>query len=151
MAIAMADEDRIVNFLRFGADAAGIQALDSSVTAPFLPALALAATDAPSLLSPLLSSLACHSQTPRAFSYASLDYFEVCRQCQAAASTSGLAPGASEDVEEWEWHKEEEDGAGPDECDAFQQGEEVSLFLELRIFFFTITWLINASQINRCH
>lgn len=131
MAMAMADEDRIVNFLRFGADAGGIQALDNSVTAPFLPALALAATDAPSLLSPLLSSLAWHSQTPRAFSYASLDYFEVFRQCQAAASTSGLNLGASED-EEWEWHKEEEDGAGPDECDAFQQGEEVSSFLECR-------------------
>lgn len=137
MAMAMADEDRIVNFLRFGADATGIQALDSSVTAPFLPALALAATDAPSLLSPLLSSLAWHTQTPRAFSYASLDYFEVCRQCQAGASTSGLAPGANEEEEEWEWHKEEEDGAGPDECDAFQQGEEVSLFLEL-IFIITI-------------
>lgn len=123
---------KIVEFVQYGAEARPIQALDASVTAPFLPALALAATDSGWLLTPLLSSLVSHSDTPRALEYAGLDYERIAREVvldgQAGSSGARSQSQEEENEEQWDW-AEDEESAGLEECEAFLQGNEVNSLL----------------------
>jgi hypothetical protein len=132
--VAMAG--KVIDFLQLGANHGPVEVLEKSVAVGFLPSLALAATQVPPLTAPLLSSLVSHPQTPRALLYASLDYGEIALAVEQAEGAgdyclreeeSSYHPLAGETSEkQWEWTEDEDDEiAGMDECDAFQQGDEI--------------------------
>lgn len=136
---AMADcgiAEDVLNLLRSGALLPESFGLDAEATAaaiaPFLPALALAAHDFAAVDPRLLAALAYHSDTPCAFAYAGLDYGEsfLARIHGTLASGGTLASAAAEGTsgrerDAWAWSDDGEDAAALDECDAFQQGDEV--------------------------
>lgn len=132
MAMADCGADDVLNFLRYGAplpDSFGQDAeATAAVIAPFRPALALAAHDSAAVDPRVLSAL-CHLDTPCALTYAGLDYggsfLSLLNETLACAEgPSGSHTGDSTEHDAWAWYDEDEDEA-VDECDAFQQGDEV--------------------------
>lgn len=122
----------VLNLLRFGAPLPD-SPVEASTIAPFLPALAVAAHDSAAVDPRLLAALASHPYTPLAFAYANLDcgapFVSRIRETLAAATTSA----GTEQQDLWS----DEDAGELDECDAFQQGDEVmrvncKIFAEFR-------------------
>lgn len=165
--VAMAG--KVIDFLQLGADHGPVEELEKSVAVGFLPSLALAATQVPPLTAPLLSSLVSRPQTPRALLYASLDYGEIALAVEQAEGAgdfclreeeSSYHPLAGETSEkQWEWTEDEDNEiAGMDECDAFQQGDEactiispctVTFLQQLRLLL--PSFLENCARIVHAH
>lgn len=118
----------VLNLLRYGAPLPESFGRDAAATAtvmaPLLPALALAAHDSAAVDPRVLSALAWHPDTPCAFAYAGLDYGEsfLSRIRETLGSDEGRSGSRAGDA--WAWNDDGEDAA-LDECDAFQQGDEV--------------------------
>ncbi len=165
--VAMAG--KVIDFLQLGADHGPVEVLEKSVAVGFLPSLALAATQVPPLTAPLLSSLVSHPQTPRALLYASLDYGEIALAVEQAEGAgdfclreeeSSYHPLAGETSEkQWEWTEDEDDEiAGMDECDAFQQGDEACTIISpctvtflQQILLLLPSFLENCARIVHAH
>lgn len=99
--VAMADT--ILDFLRYGAHPASVSSVAISSASPFLPSLALSASDAPSLILPLLPPFVSNPLAPQAFDYASLDFSDLPHSVldmeASAAAGSRSQPIAGQDVD----------------------------------------------------
>ena len=96
--------DTILDFLRYGAHPASVSSVAISSASPFLPSLALSASDAPSLILPLLPPFVSNPLAPQAFDYASLDFSDLPHsvlgmEASAAAAGSRSQPIAGQDVD----------------------------------------------------
>lgn len=123
----------VLNFLRYGAPLPKCFGEDAATTAtviaPFLPSLSLAAHDSAAVDPRLLSALACHPDTQLAFAYAGLDYDEpflsrIRETLVPVEGASGSRAGGREEDDAWLWYVDGDDAA-MDECDVFQQGDEM--------------------------
>ncbi|CAM6090427.1 unnamed protein product [Calypogeia fissa] len=136
--------EHVLQFLQYGAPVEPIGQLSSSVTAPFLPSLALSASDSPTLIPHLLPSLYNVRQVRNALVYAGLDYVDIAQsvledeakeEAATTASAAGnvpsgvLVPAAAPELEqeedelrdeEWTWVNDDE----TDECNNFEVADE---------------------------
>lgn len=138
--------EHVLQFLQYGAPAERIGSLVSTVTAPFLPSLALAASDSPALIPHLLPSLYSFREVRGALVYAALDYVEIAQAVLEAeaetevervagvaaaaekVATAGVDDGAAAGVEHEDEGGEEWPGVNEDEideCNAFEVADEV--------------------------
>jgi hypothetical protein len=133
--------EHVLQFLEFGAPAEPIEHLASEFTAPFLPALALSASDSPALSPHLLASLFTFREVRTALGYAGLDFVEIADSVVAAEAISAV--GDKDSLENGgsgnaaAGLQQEDDGGGEeafweldkddkiDECNAFEVADEV--------------------------
>lgn len=126
--------ERITNFLKYGVSPSAVKSVSHSEADDFVPSLALAATDDPSIAPLLLFPLVSNPRTPKAMTYALLDYDEVRRlvlseerQEAENAHLSGVRQDEDSNEDWWQrdWgllHRH----CSVDECLAFEAADEIN-------------------------